>query len=1345
MKVIVTHSADIQVKNRNINLYQETLATLKKIEEYVEYSKSKIHIISGDLFEYAVANEIERNLIYNHICRLLNIKTLEELIIIDGNHDLVKENKKTTDENALSIISSVLDTINNEVSHKLKYIKKCEVIESSVCNDILFIPYALERRSEWEELTKIVDSVYSDDRVKICLYHAMLREYAQEAGLPLQPNQLNKLDSINLFPKHSKIFAGDIHVPFVFSDKENDRTFIYPGATMQHTFGEGEYISVSDEVKIKQAPSKKINIYQIDTDKIKVGMSEMIIPNYVQYLTIRLDSNVPYDLIKYNLTNLDNSIINSENKTCYIRIKSSNIFITKEKEIFDIIKNKFNTNVHIQFEYDKFVQTSETSDNKIIQDLVDNKLEELNIEKSQEKELLITNDNIDNLILTNEQCIKLFDDILNQTINKLTGTFDYDIKENDVYSDILALFRTQLGLCTEKSSQRFNIHFDFVSCNNFMILGDNHIDLCNKGITRILGTNGIGKTTLYRLIRWIITGQIIEGMKSNQAVQNNLMVFNKNLPNNNEVKGTLELTINGQKVILERIAIRKWKSGVSEENMLSQNWTDFVSNVERSFKLTIYPTDMTKEPKVFVGEQAEKTISNWFGETINTILFLDQNKIKSILNTPAAKLNETILNYIGIDYLEKLEANLDGVKEDLMSIRKPLFKREEIQEKLIDCDILINKAKEESENLNKSKETCNYEIKEIQKDINSKHDEIIEFGHIPNMIKDSLQTISEEENNLLQLEKLPQEIKEKPIFVNVEIKLNDELISENNQNIDSCKNVIEEYTNKKDNVLTIISDIESKQKVLMSNEIDKTRNLLNALIEEKNIYENEQKQYYDVIRKELQLTLDALRLKYQEKQNIKNEYEFSIKNLENDCKHYEDELKNGYCPTCKRQYDNFTDADKNKIMDNLKKAKSLIESNNKELSTLNVWFEQFKGVEEKCNRNYNYAYNSNYLLFNDEKIVIKYKEQYLLITELIKKIDKNSEDIKSTEIYLKSILNSEYINKTDNLNEFEQEYHNLSEQIKINQDLILSYSKIIDEQNQKIKEYQIIIDKENYRYKTAFEKYQKAYSEWQEICNNIDKENQSVNKNINNILNTKTKIEMLKSSHKSLEEKLSKYEELNNQYIILQESIKNKQNELQAINDNFTRQQVKITSYENQKEQLRKEYDELIQYQKNQIIWKIYQKLIKTTFKNIVFEYYRVFLNNTLNHLLSDVSFKLYWNKDSQLTMVNVKNGIITYQPVQLSSGMETTFLGLSLIYCIGLLNVKNTVSNLFIDEISGTLNKGKELSYIAEDYQELFVKILHKFTDKNVFIVEHSISDIKEDVIYEVVPKENYSIYVRK
>ena len=176
-----------------------------------------------------------------------------------------------------------------------------------------------------------------------------------------------------------------------------------------------------------------------------------------------------------------------------------------------------------------------------------------------------------------------------------------------------------------------------------------------------------------------------------------------------------------------------------------------------------------------------------------------------------------------------------------------------------------------------------------------------------------------------------------------------------------------------------------------------------------------------------------------------------------------------------------------------------------------------------------------------------------------------------------------------------------------------------------------------------------------------------------------------------------------------------------------------------------KDYDELIQYNKNQIIWKIYQKLIKTTFKNVVFEYYRIFLNNTLNHLLSDVSFKLYWNKDSQLTMINCKDGIITYQPVQLSSGMETTFLGLSLIYCIGLLNVKNTVSHLFIDEISGTLNKGKELSYIAEDYQELFVKILHKFVDKAIVIVDHAIEDIQENIIYEVIPKEKYSIYVRK
>ena len=93
---------------------------------------------------------------------------------------------------------------------------------------------------------------------------------------------------------------------------------------------------------------------------------------------------------------------------------------------------------------------------------------------------------------------------------------------------------------------------------------------------------------------------------------------------------------------------------------------------------------------------------------------------------------------------------------------------------------------------------------------------------------------------------------------------------------------------------------------------------------------------------------------------------------------------------------------------------------------------------------------------------------------------------------------------------------------------------------------------------------------------------------------------------------------------------------------------------------------------------------------------------------------------------------------------METCFLGLSLIYTMHLLNVKNTVSHLFIDEISGTLNDGKGLSYEALNFKEILVQLLNKFKDKSIFIIDHSIENLYETLTYEVKSIGTGSTYTK-
>jgi hypothetical protein len=131
--------------------------------------------------------------------------------------------------------------------------------------------------------------------------------------------------------------------------------------------------------------------------------------------------------------------------------------------------------------------------------------------------------------------------------------------------------------------------------------------------------------------------------------------------------------------------------------------------------------------------------------------------------------------------------------------------------------------------------------------------------------------------------------------------------------------------------------------------------------------------------------------------------------------------------------------------------------------------------------------------------------------------------------------------------------------------------------------------------------------------------------------------------------------------------------------------------------------------------------------------------------LLNELNFKLYWHENGELYYYQVKKGEEIYRPVQLVSGMQTCFLGLALIYAIHVLNVKNNISHLFIDEISGQLNSGKELVKSDEeivDYQEKLLLLLSKFTTKNIFIVDHVIKQMWETVKYQVNFSDKGSIY---
>ena len=77
--------------------------------------------------------------------------------------------------------------------------------------------------------------------------------------------------------------------------------------------------------------------------------------------------------------------------------------------------------------------------------------------------------------------------------------------------------------------------------------------------------------------------------------------------------------------------------------------------------------------------------------------------------------------------------------------------------------------------------------------------------------------------------------------------------------------------------------------------------------------------------------------------------------------------------------------------------------------------------------------------------------------------------------------------------------------------------------------------------------------------------------------------------------------------------------------------------------------------------------------------------------------------------------------------------------------NISKKLSILFIDEVTGALNDGSDLSYQAKNYQDLFKQLLHKMkTSFNIFIIDHVIKNLDEDARYEVVPTNDGSLIER-
>lgn len=1393
-QIKIGHYADIQVIAREKNLGNSYEHNLSNIENIIINQELDVVVIAGDFFEHDEQNHLETKIMYNHLARLLKIPTLKELVLMVGNHDLAKDRKQleaTKGTNAIDTFVSLIDKFGlSSYIGKLVYLKEQRQYISPNIENLAYIAYSLE--DGFSNGNNINPELIDRSYYNICIFHDILKEYVDEAKLPVKKSTYDKLMSIEHF-QSNLILAGDIHQLWHKTNLDENKNFYYPGSTLERNFGEGGYIKIRKNSVIDNAARKYMLIHTIDTNSLdnkSHQVKQEMLESFVNHITIDINSNVMIDDLNDKIiAGLGN--MNFGKDITFIKLKLSNLFISQELSIFNAITdycNVINSPIEIQFKYDKIIAHNTVANNMLSNQLLVQNINPDDPNNPEQEIIEITIDNVaenfDNIVLTEDKLVQLFQLQLDTNKPALLKELGDVVLLDNVYSDILNLFKEQIQM-TIGSNPNFSVDLLKLSTNGFMRLDATSVDLDIPGLTRITGTNGIGKSTLYNMMRWVIDDLLFEGLKSNQKINNALLVFNDTNINKDDVIVELKATVNNTPVTITRWVKRKWKTNISNEQKLAPDWKKHISECTRGIKLEVFSEKNGITVKT--GDEAENIIKKWFANTANTILILNQHKILTMLNLPSNELRQLVLDYIGVDYLYALDNNLESIKASY-NLQRPKRNKKELQD-------LINEIKTTSDSDAIQFEKLTESLSETKSLFDAKSNEqsiidnqLRDLGNIPSFIISTENDISTKKDLISKFEH--KELQDIPTFTDImpsvddfknhnylssselTLTLNDnkkELLDNNVIIEDTNKLISNEYNSLYDAIGVDISKLETALK----DNLTKHENDYIVLVDNiKLTIENCKQVITDAISIEQQKVNIIIENKKSERLSAVTE----IGTLKVRNNKLVTEIADGCCGECKRILDDFdtkhAELKQAEINTNLTKINNLnivanncnieIDKQTTELKSLNDYqtnisynrlqqmdsdkfverFKKYQGVIDAFVDFHDNTTLLEHFIYTLNQIRIKNLE-YLTVEmkePLPQKIDWKLNDLKMVQNLIqkrdfeniaKQNLNAEKFNQPASIASLTAAISILIETNTILQNDINSLQTDIDD---------IIL-----KYNNALAEYRKKQEQYTIDLNSTIKFNQDVETHNSSYTKEVNILELLEHQLIEHQENLVNYNSLVDDYNLITIALKELNNIIQQSTISINEMTIRIASTESQLELLNTEYEAYLKYQQDTIIFNMYSKIIKKDFKDSVFGYYREFLNITLNLLLDEVDFKLFWLETGDLFYYEVSNGSEIYRPVQMVSGMETCFLGLSLIYAIHTLNVKNNISHLFIDEISGQLNSGKELvnKDNAVDYQEKLILLLSKFKDKKIFIVDHVIKNLYQTKTYEVIKGENGSKYI--
>ena len=1329
-ELVIFHMADMQIELRvsgsGGQRFDEFESVFKESIFQMHSIQPDVVVIAGDVYQFESTTGDEQKMFSNLLHSILEVSSVKRIIIIPGNHDVKQKHNGIYRSGVKSNVTDSIDAVVSAIKDpRISYYQHTGIYKDPYFDMSWAVWSQFDKWSAKEP--KPAYSPWIENEIPegpfIELYHDPKRG---AKGFDGQVSAAHKDYKVSLEDFRSNtILAGDIHAPEIvkFGDN-NERLFAYSSSLVIRNFGEGDYYSNGNLLHMGNAQhGYNVIRYCLEEDRA-IDCKFFQVANPVIRSTMYMNSLTIYteESLTSMINKLQKGTVNYVRFVCQDAVSN---FIEAKQMIAEVCY-KLLPNCQISFAYDSEILGLDV-DESLFEDL--------------------------STAVDPEKILELSKSYVERVVNK-TSTISKEDKEKAI-EYLFSILTTQLSLIDLTSTTK-RIEIDEVEIRNFMKLGNTIFTFTGQELNVISGANGIGKSTAIHVINWINNDRISENQSMRDKKYNNLMYFNT-CTEDDEVYAKETFRVDGIKHILEKTIERTWKTG--KKDIKSPTWMDNIKSVKVSHKLIIEENDNRRE---YIDNEAVDILQSLFTfDSMQKLTFVNSQTIHKLMNSAPEDIAQDFLEIMGLDISNALTEGFENLKYgELLTLRKPSDKIEDIIADIESYEISQNSASDKLDLANIELSSIDDRIEKTKTDIDN--------------IELTKTNVQSEESLLVDIRSNTELLTNNEKAINSSnIELN-ELNSLNDINIDEANSLLIQQMNEKSNIEKLISDERnlnllldsriSEQKVkaseLTSTVKDQLADEQAILREMQNVHQNSiNVANYSITAVDMSITelkqfhTNALQLRANDAINLVNVakselhsieiakntklssiamIDHTINNLSNDIAKYENS-KVANCSSCGQKPNETSIA---VIEENIRRCNNDIEVKNADKSAITSELEENLLNIDKKKKQLEFletAYKNIYESYSNIEIfdsIISELDEYQQLrskkSELTLSIDSANVEISKLNDKLSELqltLQSRILEHP--------EYAIISAAINsIAEEKNQSLSRL-NALNLQLTEKIVEIEESSLRIQSSKNKQEQLQKINNEIAS-LTFEKSALESERSRLHQIAKTIESNKLLDLTIEPYRKELQNLNSNRQIIESTIR-------TLNINFSVDEERLSNK-------RKDLDDAKKYNLVESSLKLYKKIIgKDGLPQFVFAHLIPLINAEFDKALSDVKFRLMFDSETlELRFFDIESQVS--RPMMFISGMERTTSSLIITQIRRKLNRQTLFNFMFIDEISGTLNDGTGLDYIALNYKAITIDYINRLS-KNVpiYIIDHVLDFGPEAQIIEVTPGDNGSTFEYK